>query len=284
MLPIISVCLICYNQEKYIELALQSILNQKDVSIDVIIADDCSRDNTFNIINQFLAKNNLDWTLLPREYNVGMQKNWQRCINAAKGKYVALLEGDDYWNDSYKLKKQSQILEKDTTLSACFSNAQILNELVETKYTDYVDETKERLSYSDFLENNNVPTCSVLFKNHPIVFPPAYFQSPYADWIVHLLNAREGDYFYLNEKTATYRVHEQGVYGGVSLINKQIKTTKAVSCFQQIFKDDLAQKVLRRKRCHEQQKLAYMYKESGMHWSFYFEKAKAKAICMGFPL
>jgi glycosyltransferase involved in cell wall biosynthesis len=274
----VSVCLICYNQEKYIEQTLQSIFDQHYPHLEVIIADDCSTDNSKKIIESFLHKNQLDWNFLPANVNVGMQKNWQNCIEAASGDYIALLEGDDFWNDSEKIQKQVEILEQDKTLAACFTNSLVINEMSDRHYPEYVIDKIERLTFRHILKGNNIPTCTVLFRRHKIDFPPAYFKSPYVDWIIHLSNAKTGDYFFLDEKTSTYRLHENGAYGGQSEINRNLKMIRTLECLKLIFSDKDTMKIINQNLKDSFQKVAYLYKEMNQSAKFYKFKIKSKLL------
>lgn len=274
----VTVCLICYNQEKYIEQTLNSIFEQHYANLEVIIADDCSTDNSRKIIETFLQKNQLDWNFLPSDVNVGMQKNWQNCIEAANGDYIALLEGDDFWNDPNKIQKQVEILEQDKTLSACFTNSLVINEMSDRHYPEYVTDKIERLTFSSLLKGNNIPTCTVLFRRHKINFPPAYFKSPYVDWIIHLSNAKTGDYFFLDEKTSTYRLHENGAYGGQTEINRHLKMIKTLECLKVIFSDEPDLKVINQNLKDSFQKVAYLYKEMNQSAKFYKFKIKSKLL------
>jgi glycosyltransferase involved in cell wall biosynthesis len=214
-LPKLSVCLITYNQEQYIREALDGIVMQKcDFDIEVVASDDQSSDRTLDIIKEYADKYPY-FNVLKGEKNVGMHRNWEKAIKACKGEYIALLEGDDLWNDERKLQKQIQILEQDKGIAISFTNAFIKNEVDATYHPDYVVMTGGYYTIKDLFEFNPAPTASVVFRNHLFEnLPEAYFKSPYADWILHILNARKGYLHYLPEKTCTYRLNSGGVFGG----------------------------------------------------------------------
>ncbi len=105
--------LITYNQEKYVETALEGICMQildDDVKMRIIVADDCSTDQTFDIIKSYKNKINAEWIFLPRDKNLGIAENYKRAIRATEGDVVAILEGDDYWTDQYRLQKHIDYL------------------------------------------------------------------------------------------------------------------------------------------------------------------------------
>ena len=92
---ILSICVLTYNHHKYIEEAMNSILQQRfDFPIEIIVSDDASTDETQNILVEKYSKNA---KLILREINLGALKNSQGMLREAKGKYIIILEGDDYW-------------------------------------------------------------------------------------------------------------------------------------------------------------------------------------------
>ena len=214
-----SVALISYNQESTIKDCLQSVLAQKiDGVLQVVVADDASSDHTFDIISPFLEDQRVLWKVLPRDTNLGMLKNWARAIDACDGEFVALLEGDDSWIMPNKLKIQIEALRQRPTLQAVVSDAAVLNERDDLHYPRYVTKYNKEttINLSEILVENPFPTCTTVFRRKPNQWrlPKFYWQSPYADWIVHVVNANLGDILYLSIQTSQYRLHNDGVFGG----------------------------------------------------------------------
>lgn len=112
--PLVSICCQTYNHKDYITEALESFLMQKtNFSFEILLRDDASKDGTAEICKDYAAKYPDLINLLAYEEN-----QWQKGISPfrdnvkrAKGKYIALCEGDDYWTDPYKLQKQVDFLE-----------------------------------------------------------------------------------------------------------------------------------------------------------------------------
>lgn len=110
-LPKISATVFTYNQEDTIRQCIDSILMQKgNFEMEVVIAEDCSTDNTWNICKEYADKYPDIVRLLPNTHNLGIFPNWIRMVRACKGDFISGLAGDDYWCDEYKLEKQSQFL------------------------------------------------------------------------------------------------------------------------------------------------------------------------------
>ncbi len=108
----ISIVVLTYFHEKYIERALDSILSQKfDQPYEIYIADDCSKDDTLAICEKYRTKYPDLISIHSNETNQGICKNVIEAIQSRKGKYVMITDGDDYWTDDEKLKKQYYFLE-----------------------------------------------------------------------------------------------------------------------------------------------------------------------------
>ena len=114
--PMVSVCVITYNQEAYIQQCLESILQQEtNFEYDVVVGEDCSTDNTASIIKS-LSEFGQNIQLLKNTSNLGVLPNFIRTLKACKGKYIAFCEGDDYWIDEHKLQKQVDFLEQNPVM------------------------------------------------------------------------------------------------------------------------------------------------------------------------
>ena len=111
----VSVLCLAYNHEKYIRETLEGFVMQKtDFSFEVIINDDCSTDATASIIREYEEK--YPGIIRPiyqgeNQYSKGVQIIKDILVPKANGEYLAFCEGDDYWNDAYKLQKQYDVLQ-----------------------------------------------------------------------------------------------------------------------------------------------------------------------------
>lgn len=107
----LSVCITTFNMEKYIECCIESVLAQKtDFEYEIIVADDCSTDNTIAILQRYQQRMGEKFRILYAERNRGLIENYVGSLKAANGKYIASLDADDYWVDEYKLQKQVNAL------------------------------------------------------------------------------------------------------------------------------------------------------------------------------
>lgn len=117
--PVVSVVMPAYNHERYIADAIEGVVGQNaEFPIELIVGDDCSPDLTASIALGFLARYPEIIRVLRWQQNVGMHKNAHHLLKAARGKYIALCEGDDCWHRSDKLSNEVRLLEsrKDAAL------------------------------------------------------------------------------------------------------------------------------------------------------------------------
>lgn len=125
-IPKVSVCVVTYNQEKYIAQCLQSIVDQQtDFNFEIIISDDCSQDETPSIISRFALKyDNLRF--IKRTKNLGAFKNFSETHKEAIGQYVCHCDGDDYWLPN-KLQKQADFLDENFEFNVVWHEMNLLN-------------------------------------------------------------------------------------------------------------------------------------------------------------
>ena len=130
----ISVIMLTYNHGKYIEKAVQSVCAQQgDFQLEIIIGDDCSTDNTAEVIDELAAKHK-EIKIFRPEKNIGMHANLKKCLSLAEGDYISMCEGDDWYISPYKLQMQMEFLEKNKDCVMC-SHSYIEYNQKEDKYS-----------------------------------------------------------------------------------------------------------------------------------------------------
>ena len=219
--PLVSIVCATYNQEKYIAQALDSFLMQQcNCNFEIIIHDDCSTDGTTEIVREYEKKHpNQIKPIFQTEniYSKG-QKPWVYCFKKAKGKYIALCDGDDYWTDPLKLQKQVDFLELNNSLIAChhWQKHAVKNDgkfvEVDSPKDGYLP--KEISSVKEIFSNKmRIKTRTLMFRN--IIgndfFPSWFSKMPFGDVAFSFLLGKHGDFGFINEEMAVYRITFEGV-------------------------------------------------------------------------
>ena len=127
----LSIYVATYNHEKYIEQALDSILMQETkYSYEVLIGEDCSKDNTRQVLKEYEKKHPGKFTVFYRDHNMYHDEvnNGEDLKRRCRGKYIIALEGDDYWTDSSKIEKQITFLEKHPEYNAVAHQCTVVDE------------------------------------------------------------------------------------------------------------------------------------------------------------
>lgn len=218
----VDIILITYNQSKYIRQCLDSLIMQMlNCEIEVIVADDCSTDNTLSLIKDYSLNCSIKFTYLNSSRNIGFVKNYQRAFAACMGDYVAILEGDDYWIDPKRLQKHVNFLENHSKVVLTMNRYISFNEpMGNYKCPDWVlSEDYQYITGSDMaLENRlgNLSAC-VLKKNALDKLKPDIFDMLIADWMIGMALCQHGLIAILKEATSVYRIHNMGQWSKMNM-------------------------------------------------------------------
>ena len=221
----LSVLLVTYNHEKHINQALASLFKQViDQDIELVIADDGSSDRTLEIIRAFQGQDSrFTFNYLDNTSNLGITKNYQRGFSACTGKYVAVLEGDDYWIHPFKLQRQLDFLECHWECNLCSVNYFVYDE-GRSQFTARaaVGNGHGYIAARNLIADNivgNFSTC-MYRKSALDVLPEALFQITSYDWIINICVARKSLIGFLEEPMSVYRLHSAGVWTQTPHIDK----------------------------------------------------------------
>ena len=233
---VVSVRLKTYQHEEFIQMALAGIL-MKEVcfSVEVVVGDDFSTDQTLSIIGQFQNNDKIDIKILSRkkgdEYWLNRRKygrfyNIVDIFNNCRGKYIAILDGDDYWTDSTKLQRQVDVLESDPEVR-----------MVHTGFTRLYSEkgrfvSRESLPskrrdgeiFTSLLFANTICTSTVMLRatDLPALNPLLikFHEYKQADIIMWLYLSSIGEVRYLPDTTTVYRIQTRSIVNSQGYLDK----------------------------------------------------------------
>lgn len=219
-LPLISICCITYNHVKYIKQAIESFLMQKtSFKYEIIIHDDASTDGTTEIVEEYKIKYpELINTIIQTEnqYSKGVSISANYVWTKAKGKYIALCEGDDFWTDPNKLQKQVDILEKDDSVELVHTDYSVLYNVSKKKINSYYSANKKEIaegdSFEKLLRSWGIKIATVCVRKELLL------NAAQSDTVKSLGRAfdltilpelaKHTEFAFIDEVTATYRVLE----------------------------------------------------------------------------
>ena len=210
ILPTVSVWIITYNQERYIREALDSALAQKtDFYYEIVIGEDCSTDSTRQILLEYKSKYPKIITLLLHDKNIGMIANQNKTFYACQAPYIALLEGDDYWNDPYKLQKQYDAMCEYPQCQLSFHPVYTTAHKTLNNYgrTIKILPVEEGIKVGGYY----MSTPSIMIKKSVISEMPSFLdEAPAGDYYLQIFGSIAGGALYLPEVMATYRIEAHG--------------------------------------------------------------------------
>ncbi len=227
--PVVSVCVMTYNHVNYIKACLDGILMQEtDFAFEILVGEDDSTDGTREICIEYAKRypEKIKLFLHRRENNMVIggrptgRFNFMNNLYAAKGRYIAMCEGDDYWTNANKLQKQVDFLEEHKDYALSFHEVLVRsNEPSKDGLLLCRNLKKKTYELGDFAVGNFIPTCSVVFYRQQI--PPIDYLANFmvGDWPLfwYLLRNHKKAYFF-KEAMAAYRKHDGGINSSLSKI------------------------------------------------------------------
>lgn len=223
--PVVSICCITYNHEDYIGQAIESFLMQEtSFPIEIIIHDDASTDTTANIVREYADR--YPEIIKPiyqneNQYSQDIMRPDITTFLAAKGKYIAICEGDDYWTDPYKLEKQISEMERHPECTISFHPAMIVwDDGVKDKEVICNHSKANRIfSIEEVIRGGGssfIPTASIILSTKTIPRIISFFSSsenyPYGDYFIQILGSESGGALFLSDIMSVYRKNVTGSF------------------------------------------------------------------------
>lgn len=212
----VSVVITSYNYDRYIKDAIESVLSQTYSDFELVIIDDCSADNSVNIINQFEDER---IKFIQNEQNLGLKSSMQKAISCCSGEWIAFLESDDLWLPN-TLEKRLACAEKYSQVGIIFNDVLEFgdeNWLLAVK--NNFERVRKILSKKTFPKNIfydiNVHNLILTFSSVMIkreLFENISFETPIdalLDWWLYIHIAYNTEAYYIKDKLTKWRQHKQ---------------------------------------------------------------------------
>lgn len=238
--PLVSVCIPTYQHASYIAQCLESILSQEtSFSIEILVGEDQSTDGTREICMAYAEKypgkirlflNNREDVIFIDGRPSG-RANFLNLYTEARGKFIAICEGDDYWTDKTKLERQVSILQQTPECSLVFHNALIIgNSAHGVNFTSDLAEGLYDIK-SVILKPWFVPSQSMLFRKEYLVLGEWAKHIYNCDYAMQLMLASKFPFYYVDSVMSVYRMHEGGTSRGREIFYHPVKVIETLSIF-----------------------------------------------------
>lgn len=201
---LVSVIMPVYNGEKYIKQAVESVFCQ-EVPLELLVIDDGSTDGTAEVLSAYIGRE--DFRYIRNEKNMGAAGSRNRGVREAKGKYIAFLDSDDWWEKG-KLKEQLAVLER-TGFVLCSTGREMMNP--DGSSAGGVIPVKETITYRSLLSHNSINCSSVVIDREVMLEFPMEHDDSHEDYITWLKVLKKyGCAAGVNKPYLKYRLSEGG--------------------------------------------------------------------------
>lgn len=212
---LVSVIMITYNQEAFIDEAIRSVVKQHTTfPYELVIANDASTDATAEHCRLWAERYPDIIRFVDRKENLGLQRNYLDAYARCRGKYIAICEGDDWWCSRHKLQRQVDYMEAHPECAVCFHR--VVNYYAD-KHTMSLSNggQKPELTLHDLSKANVITNLSVMYRAIPAEDIPGWMgEIALFDYAMHSLHAARGVIHYINRPMAVYRQYSGGIWSG----------------------------------------------------------------------
>lgn len=207
--PLVSISILVYNHENYLAQTLESVLGQQTgFPFEVLIGEDCSTDRSREIALDYLAKYPQSVRIITADRNVGAFENARRLLRATRGRFIASLDGDDYWLPG-KLAAQFSFLHENPECVAVYANAIVIDEAGGRRGV-FNDVGARRFTLGALLRRGNFLNSSSLMYRAALKPGLLEMEDELMDYRVHLSIARHGIIGHIGEPFVAYRMASVG--------------------------------------------------------------------------
>lgn len=238
-----------YNNGQYIRQALDSILIQEtDFDYQIIVTDDCSQDDSPQIIREYAEKYPERMLALYSDENCRLFRNMLKALKEMDSEYFCVLDPDDYWTDRKRLQKAVDFLDRNPDYTIYATNAEVVynNGMIKPKYNLSTISTCTS-TYEDFLKRKAVLSTTIASTYRNVYFSdgiPAeflqltgtHFEEMFrADSARNLIHLKRGKAYFINESVGCYRYHGKGLASSISEYERYITSAFAHVAFFEFF-------------------------------------------------
>lgn len=242
--PVLSICCITFNHEQFVRETIEGFLMQETTfPVEIAIHDDASSDMTVSIVQDYSRSYPGLFRLVLRRQNQFQQSGYAflwEFLAEARGEFIAVCEGDDYWTSIDKLELQVQKLVKDPQAAFCGGKTRIVKDVAgELVEVGTIKPARIKSSYqlNDILKHYSFHTSTFIFRPREILpkLKSATFANANGDEVMLALCAAAGPVLYVDKYLSVYRLHSGGVWAGETAVRRWRKGFDTLSAIDTHF-------------------------------------------------
>lgn len=230
--PMVTTIITTYNHEKYICEAIESAIVQRGEFVhEILISDDGSTDRTREIVKKYARTYPNLIRDISSDINLGISQNMKKCFSESRGEYIAILEGDDYWNDKSKLNTQLSFMNKNKDCAMVFNRIQMLKDGKLSHLSRQLNLSK-KLTGDDIIKEPTLNlianfSCCFLRASYLKGLPSILYEGRFNEIALAFYIEKKGKIGYIGKDMTVYRIHGGGVW---SAADNEYKLNSGRSC------------------------------------------------------
>lgn len=254
MNKLVSIVVLIYNSQDFIKETLKSIVEQSYKEIEILLCDDCSNDNSLIIAEEFLKSVKFNsFKIIKNEVNLGIPKNCNNGVEAARGEYIKLIAADDILiKDCIKSNVEFMEKNKNNIQYSRLINFHVENgEIIESKSNFVFDKKINNLTaeqqFDKMIFENFIPAPTVFFRKNVFekygMFNEKYkLMEDYPMWVKVLYNNEK--IYFLDEVTILYRIHN----ASLSNSNEKHVNIGMFNCYKEYIATEFIEYLLNKRK------------------------------------
>ncbi|MEM9052691.1 MAG: glycosyltransferase [Bacteroidota bacterium] len=244
--PLVSVIVLVYNHENFIEDCLHSILKQSHSNIEVVVFDDQSSDRSWSIIESFRIK---DPRIIAQrnDENVGPARNFEKALNSSRGEFIAICEGDDFWTNERKLEFQVEAIRRVSSVSLVYADYSKSDESGKITRSSVLDAQPLFFKLENMIEEHGPATNSVMMRKSafPESLPHEFFEVLNPDVFIIGYGLAQGETDFIDQVLSSHREQEKGIWTSLEKIEQRLhRYLTLLKFFRVVGRKDLESKAL----------------------------------------
>lgn len=239
-----TILVLCYNHSLSIRKALMSVYGQKSIlEFRVLIYDDDSNDNTLQVVNEYLFDKpsySSITKIIKSKTNQGITNSYRSAFEIIESEYVAVLEGDDFWTDHFKIVKQLSFLENNSIFVSCTSDYLVQGnnkQIISDEHRTYNSNTYKIFNTVDLIKNYSIGnfSCAIYRMSAIHQLDNAIFDLKMYDWLFNIAISEFGPFIHINEPLSVYNYSGSGEWSKMTEIEQNQKVLSLIPGYKKFF-------------------------------------------------